>query len=178
MYLIEKIFAPKDYISRDDLFIAVGNITESISSQSSEHVILFSALLGAFSAFIFNLVYWFLTRRANKKDSLIKRAIYLIDELEQELIEYWAETSGRNYKLEIRINAKFVLLLKIFDIIKIYSFCKRNKSAMFYMINTIDVLYDMATGGEFETSNRCRNPTIARDCASYMSDLKSKLFLL
>lgn len=119
--------------------------------------ILLGAVVGAFSAFVFNLLLWWISRKAAKKDATQQ---ILLDTLElalEEAIEYWSGSQSLSESKKLLSEAKLKLLVKA-QITLIDNFTnsfskKLLASNKVTLENFKSEAYELVTGGSFESSN-------------------------
>lgn len=179
-----------------DLNAKVHESLSHFSSQISEAIIqsndklsvtallfaIFVAFIGALSAYLFNHLHWRIVRKTNKSYSTGTDLIDLIQKLEEEALKYWVSSYNSSKKEEIlvseitiksmirQIHSQTKVLVNIVDKKKIIHKKKQ--------INNFPYeIYDLVTGGEFES--RSRNPSkrkamrIAKRCSDARANISS-----
>jgi hypothetical protein len=182
----------------EDTFDAISNQLIGLSSSLDQHgqavkdaihatsntpwtSIVLGAVLGALSAFLFNLLNLAIVRRRNKRESLAKGIIETIILLEDEAIGYWLQSAAEmsavdRRKSEIMIKAKFKSIPS--QTRKLYAAMfktKKNKIIIHKCLTALESLYDEATGGDFETNDRRASSSKASKITTICNELISTL---
>lgn len=125
--------------------------THSDSSLSIKlYIPLISALVGAFSAFIFNRFHWQWTEKKKKETDLFYKISAIISELETLAIEYWTkDRSDSDEKSEVSIKSKMRLIQKYIRAINV-----RDKSIENELNQFASDIFDLVTGDDFESKRR------------------------
>ncbi len=140
----------------------------------------FVALVGALSAFLFNHIHWRVVRKINNSYSTGAELVELIQELELEALKYWVSSYDRNTKEEIsiseikiksiirQINTQTMTLIEIINNRKI----KAKKDQIYIFPSEI---YDLVTGGDFESKSRKSSKRRAMRIAKRCSDARANI---
>lgn len=144
---------------------------------------IFIAFIGAFSAFLFNYLNWKIIK---KKESILKTCSSInqfIDELEKTSIDYWVEDYKENNKIkitcsEITIKSRLRLINKYIDILLSESEKSLGEYAKTNIKKFINDVYDIITGGDFESKSRKASNQIANKISIKCSDMRATLHTL
>ncbi|GAA3923796.1 hypothetical protein [Litoribacillus peritrichatus] len=143
------------------------------------------ALVAALAVFIFNLIYFKNVNKVNKEAHYSNIALKLLEFFESSATSYWIserikdkrkkDTNNKEMKLlEIKIKSDFLVLRTSLE-----KFCNlisiKNSSDSKQILALIDELYDLSTGGEFESDSKVSNPKITSEISKLVSRLKSIL---
>lgn len=143
------------------------------------------ALVAAVAVFIFNLIYFKNINSVNKKAHYSNIALKLLEYFESSATKYWISERIKDKRkkdendkemklLEIKIKSDFSVLRTSLD-----SFCGlfSNKETIDQkrIIALVDELYDLSTGGNFESDSKVSEPKITNEISNLVSKLKSIL---
>lgn len=118
-----------------------------------------SAVIGAFSAFMFNKFNW---RNQKKVDSILSMEKELLNNIRtfsDDAIEYWSEDQCSLDKpklLEARIKMSFTSISPQFKLLY-YNHPNPPSYLILKVENDISKLYEHSTGGDFESIKRANN---------------------
>ncbi|MDN7137894.1 hypothetical protein J6J34_06710 [Pseudidiomarina sp. 1ASP75-14] len=119
--------------------------------------VLLGAIVGAFSAFVFNLLLWFISRKAAKKDATQQILLETLEPALEEAIEYWSGSFSGNQAKKLLSEAKLKLLVKAqTTLIDNFtnSFSKKLlTSNKVTLENFKSEAFELVTGGSFESIN-------------------------
>lgn len=127
------------------------------------------ALIGAFAAFVFNYINWIIDRRHRRIESLAVGLSNLICDIEDESITYWIQDANQMSEIE-RKKSEIIIKSKALSIrVQSDNFCdaffrkksKRLESFAAVSMKFNDDLYELATGGDFESATRLAEPATA-----------------
>ena len=111
---------------------------------------LISALVGAFSAFLFNRFHWKMVEKKKKETDLFVKISTLIGELETLSVQYWIKDHNENDdEKEVYLKSKFRLLYKYIRAIDVKAESIKNKLVEFQSDT-----FDLVTGEDFESKKR------------------------
>lgn len=161
---ISSYHIPSDSISAEDFFFAV-----------------LIAIIGAFSAYLFNYFHWRMVRRKDKLSGIFFAFNSLIKEFESIAIEYWlidynAKQMQHLNMLEVSIKSRvrlinrYTRLLRSKKLTPVY-----NVSILDKIENFGDAVFDLATGGEFESKNRVSSKSTAIKISNLCSDIRAQI---
>ena len=141
-----------------------------------------AALLGAASAYLFNYFHWKIVESKNTISSLCKLITDTIDTLEQSSVHYWLEESfdkasvGKQF--EITIKAKCEVLGRQTE--QLFAKINTNQPASrtLKIRQAVNDIYDIATGGDFESLNRKADPVKAAKIGRLCTKVKVEVLAL
>jgi hypothetical protein len=156
------------------------NLASAPSTLDNIFIGLSVAVLAALTAFIFNLIYWLIVSRNERKSHCGKLLIAQIETFEKVSIEYWTqgyepekdtelarmETTIKSLHRSIRsISTTFISTLP-----------GKNKSAIQESLNRfIDQAYDGLTGDDFGSRQRKNSRSTANLAVSLCNEINSKI---
>jgi hypothetical protein len=162
---------------------ALEKIEQAIpSSTISDGVVIAitGALSGAIAAFLFN---WLYSSRTTKRDNLIKLASSLnekIEVLESSARTYWLIPYSQ--KLALKLNAQEIKIKSNLKAVRILSrsFSSRinrtkNQTLVSEITDYTDNIYDLITGGEFESKDRKASINTATKISNSSSVIRAKI---
>lgn len=140
----------------------------------------FVALVGAFSAYIFNFLHWKMVEKKQKLSKVCKAMTSLINDLEKTSVGYWLQDYDKVNHLqlqaiEISIKSKIRLISKYTKIIKPYL---NNKNLAAYKQKLEDFesdIFDWTTGDDFESTSRKASKNTAMKISKLCADIKSTI---
>lgn len=164
---------------------SISGLSEKISTipDGSYSLAIISGIIGAvvaaFAAGMLNFFYWRHVNKENKKSHFSICALEHLQEFEESALKYWIQDKKPSnvtemYLLEVKILSQFqVLKSSLSDLISQLPESEKSEKDI---INTfIGDVYDVATGGDFESSDKkCEKKTtlnISRICSSLKSTL-------
>ncbi len=124
-----------------------------------------AATVGAFSAFMFNVLHLDSAERSKKIENLASIVVNNIIELESKAVSYWlthADSANNGLKsLEIELKSRCFINQKL-----IYNFLTILPGDVPLAIRVqltkfSEEIFDLATGGDFESCQRKNNPKLA-----------------
>lgn len=163
---------------QDDYFYAFElvkscDLLNSVELQDNMIVSITAAIVGAFSAYLFNFFHWRKETKLIKKNELLKSAYNHILEMENISIDYWTvDTASANKnvitKQEIKIKCLIRILIKYPRLFP-NSFDKKDFE------NMVDDLYELCTGGDFESSKRKKCDKTALNISLLCAEIRLNL---
>lgn len=121
------------------------------------------AFAGAFAAYLFNYFHWQMVEKRQVKSNLSTALCDCIKELEDASVKYWLTASDSNSQIEskqIEISIKSQLTIMRAHISRLGK--SDNESETVSTLDEFsDEIYDLITGGEFESTSRPESPNIA-----------------
>ncbi|MDH0053813.1 hypothetical protein [Pantoea ananatis] len=161
------------------------NIAEAISSSGSNSLSdgIWLALIGALSAFLFNIVQKRYEKSSVKLSKSGEATLSLIKELEAISVEYWLKGYDdkdieKSQLSEINIKAMLMTLdANIKTIIDNLPMVNKTENKT-YLRDFSSGIYDLASGGDFESTSRRANRRTASKIARKCSDAKAMLLKL
>lgn len=116
---------------------------------------LVGGITGAFSAFVFNFIHWKIVEKNKSLSSLCKLSTSFITELENHCLNYWLSENNREQKrLELEIVSMCSVVRSLVIELNAKSGAKKARSELQSLENFTIQIFDTATGGSFESSNR------------------------
>lgn len=127
-----------------------------------------SATVGAFSASAFNYFHWKMVEKKHKESEYLAILSKVIAELEDLSLEYWIkDANDEDSKNEAYLKSKLWFLQK-------YTRLKKDKE----LNDFVSEMYDLITGGDFETKNRKASNAKAIKISKKFSDIKVYVYRL
>lgn len=142
-----------------------------------------AAVLGAFSAYIFNRIHWNMVEKKRKSSIKCGELVATINDMEQKSIQYWVqgyseENAQEISALEVVLKTK-PRLLKGFAREFVASLkndkARRIKGSLDFFQREI---FDIATGGDFESKKREASKARAIKISRLCSEIKAKVAAL
>ena len=141
---------------------------------------LFVALIGAFSAYCFNHWHWKTVKRNTNIANLSKELNVLIKQLEDESVNYWVKDYDDKFHHEISA-AEVLIKSKIRVINSIIDTFTNGLSGEDYKYQIKRLkdfrceLFDLVTGGDFESKRRKASKTKANKISSDFSNIRATI---
>ena len=138
------------------------------------------AIVGAFSAFIFNILYWRIVRQHSKINKAVDSLVSVLSELESIAVPYWLEDASdirdkdREFQ-EIKIVTLNRLLIKSTENLKLALNGPDKEDKVKTLAGFQDKIFDLSTGDDFESVGRVKNFHTANRIAFECTDFR--LFL-
>lgn len=136
------------------------NDTLSSTPKGSLSEVIIGALFSVIAAFTFNLIYWYLVDKKKKLSSSIARLNTVLDAFEKTATEYWyfsyhIRHSKSNKIKEMKMKAEHRILRQSkSEIVKLIHRKKTKTEVDAELTELLSSLFDSATGGDFESSER------------------------
>lgn len=155
---------------------------EALYNSSYVIIALCLIIVGAFSAYLFNMLHWKIVDRRSRQSNLCGTINSLIQEFEQQSVEYWLKSQSDSMRedihlYEIGIKSKFILIWR-------YSQGYKNKYGRMVssrihrdMDNHLEEVFDLATGGDFESAGRVASKSKAYKISKKCSEIRAILEL-
>jgi len=174
---------------KNDICNSIGDLSKSLeaaithtdnNSFSNFFFTLIVAIVGAFSAYLFNFFHWKMVEKKKIESQVIQYAESLIKNLEIMAVNYWVE----NYKEqnEHEINAIEIMIkstlhslnqhISNFDFIK--NNCGQNSNKQI-LKDFHSEIYDLITGDDFESKNRKSSKSKAMKISLLCTDVRAKI---
>jgi hypothetical protein len=138
-----------------------------------------ASIVGAFSAFIFNIFHWQIVDKRNNLTSLGKLVDSTIQELEAKAVKYWVASEAIQLEdkksLEIEIKSYCLLNNKLIIEFNAKISDKASISTMHSLNSFKDDIYDLVTGGEFESVSRVSEPRKAGKISKMCTKARSEV---
>lgn len=156
------------------------NNTLSTTPEGSLYEILFGALFSVLAAFVFNFLYWRLKERKEKLFARVNEAKVALEDFEINASNYWScnydKEKPQAYVIqEAKIKANHLILMSTFEK-HIQPFVEPSqKKLSTKILSEIDGLFDISTGGDFESSSRMANPKTVSDIIKRCARIKTQL---
>ena len=159
MAITEGAFYPRQLLVRDGLYVLALSIG------------------GAFSAFVFNLVLRRVERNADRFDSTTLIFKELVDEIETAAVQYWiSRAKPDDAILELRLKSKIFLLNVFIGVFEKSVVKKRKHKGLVEQLKKFtDLVFDEATGGDFESAVREASPSTANSVSNLCAKMKADL---
>ena len=150
------------------------------SGASALSIGVISALAGAFSAFIFNVIFQLYLNKRQKQSNLVEMLLLSLDNINSMARDYWIEGYRNEIKCqiyiqEIKIKSELALLRKIFEIYKSTDNRKNRDMVCKDIDDFLKKSYDLITGDQFESVDRLPSNLIATEIAILFSTAKLKI---
>ncbi|WP_445401801.1 hypothetical protein [Zobellella sp. An-6] len=139
-----------------------------------------SGITAAMSAFLFNHFNWKYIKKVNRLAHFSNICIKMLTNFEEASLSYWLTDKNNSNqkemeKLEIHINSTFKMLSGNID-----EFCsslnKKHKSDEKKIKNIRSEIFDIATGGDFQSATRDNSKPVAIKITSLCCQAKSTLY--
>ena len=176
----------------NDLSGAIGGLSKSLESSlgalhgNSLAQLLFGvlvAIVGAFSAYLFNFFHWKMVEKKRTISQITGELIALIQGLESVAVKYWVQDYRYNDKEEI--NATEVVIKSKLRLINHYimdfgSILNIDKKKIFHrhLEDFHADIFDLVTGGDFESTVRKSSKPRAMKISFRCSDIRAKIYSL
>jgi hypothetical protein len=145
---------------------------------------IFAAIIGAFSAYIFNLFHWQIARKFDRRAQYLYAIKSKIDQFDELCTKYWItsnEGSNSNNKLDEITRKTYELQIKswykslISHINSYITFTYKNEQERVRKekdINTLlENIFDQSSGGDFEQKHRTEEPKRCSQINTLCTDL-------
>ena len=141
------------------------------------------ALVAAFAVFVFNSIYFKKINAINKKAHYANTTLKLIEYFEETSTNYWISERVKDQRrknvnnkemklLEIKIKSEFLVMR-----ISLERFCEllpsNDSSDSKKISSSVDELYELATGGEFESEDKKSSVKVTKEIAKKCAFLKA-----
>ena len=141
---------------------------------------IFIVFMAAFSAYVFNLLHWMMVNKKQKKAGITTALSKLVDELELLSVTYWLDNYDEKRKLEIRtteitIKPKIRLIVRYIKILSAALNSRKSASEIKKLDDFGNDIFELVTGGEFESICRIASPKKAIDISTKCSDVKAMI---
>jgi len=141
---------------------AVDKVSHTITTTSTSSVLepAIVVIIGAFTAYLFNLFHWRMVENRKSITNISDGLIQLILRLEDVSVNYWLSCyAGGDNEIErqvseIKIKSDLLLIAKFSKTLLNKTTPRNNISIGEDLENQISILFDLATGGEFESKTR------------------------
>ena len=174
----------------DKIHASLGEASSRISEaiiQSNDKLTLtaiffavFVALIGALSAYLFNFLHWKIVRKTNKLYGSGVELIELIQRLESEALKYWISSYDDSKKEEILIaEISIKSIIRRIDVqtraLVTLLGDNRMKGKKQQISGFPYDIYDLVTGGDFESKARSSSKRKAMKISKQCSDARSNV---
>lgn len=131
----------------------------------------FSVVIGALLGYFFNRFHWSWTEKKKKTTESFSKIVTLISELETLSVDYWTKDHGEDdEKNEVYIKSKIRLLTKYTRAINTNDHSIKNE-----IDNFVSDIFDLVTGGDFESKNRKASKTTAISISYKCADMNANV---
>ena len=141
-----------------------------------------AAILGATSAYLFNYFHWKVVEDKNTVSSLCRLITDTIDVLEKNSVEYWLEDSfdkaNIRKQIEITIKAKCEVLSRQTEQLFAKVSPEQPASRIYKIRDSVNQIYDIATGDDFESLNRKSDPVKAAKIGRLCTKVKIEVITM
>lgn len=172
----------------DELVCLATSLTKSIdnATEISTPDIFFGlslATIGAFAAWLFNHLHWKMVEASERKKAARNVMLELINDLENPALEYWLadfdpENKKTNEAKEIRLKSNLKLVVNqaksLSELINKSSQTSTRVAIEHYAYD----LFDVVTGGEFESHQKKRSKSTANKISDLCIKVKVELYKL
>jgi hypothetical protein len=141
---------------------------------------IFVAILGALSAFLFNYFHWRIVRKTDKLYNVGSELKDLIKDLEDEALRYWVSSYASSRKEDVSISEISIksmirqVELQTKTLIELSGEKKLN-SKKEKIENFPSEIFDLITGGDFESKSRVPSNVTAMKVAKKCSDARANI---
>lgn len=151
------------------------SVTDSIFSTDVAFAI-FIAIIGAFSAYLFNLFHWQFVSKREKISRIGEALLRTTDDLEKLSVHYWtsdchSSNAEETHATEVLIKSRSRLLAKYVDIYVTKGKFKNNHPRAKKLVLLTCELYDVATGEDFESKKRSASRAKAQKISNMCADI-------
>ena len=141
-----------------------------------------AAILGAFSAFLFNHFHWRYTKSSSLKEQYALAIISEVNDLRETCMTYWSsgnENSGEANSLNESTRKCYEVKIKsLYRSVVMHStdysstFYKKDNLSSFEsgLYRRLEVLFEAVTGGDFEKATRASNNIRASNASALSAD--------
>ena len=168
----------------DDLISRLEQLNTTLSTTPKYSFIetLGGALFSVLAAFVFNFLYWKMKEKKEKLQASIMEAKVALEEFEINSSSYWScdyrskDITSSSIQ-EAKIKSNHFILLSTFNnkIRPLIGSTKKEKEFKEKITKEIESLFDIATGGDFESSSRMANRKTVSDIIRRCARLKTQL---
>lgn len=161
------------------------NKTLSATPSGSLKEVLIGAIFSVIAAFTFNFLYWKAKEKKDRLHAAISEAKDALFDFEQNAVEYWSSdydirNSKTNTIQQAKIKANHTLLLSTHTnrILPLLSSSQRKADKADIKMSLsieIETLFDIATGGDFESSVRKANKKNVSDIIRRCTRIRTRL---
>jgi hypothetical protein len=162
-------------------------LTDTMNSVSglTTGQVLFSLVIvvvGALSAWLFNYLHWKVVRKTDQKTKVADGLVSLLGELEPVAIKYWLEDFDIQKQSSIEVDEiKLKSILKLFAsqvglLNEIIGERSPQKPLGLVLEQSANKLFDVVTGGDFETHSRKRSKFTASKISNLCAQTKMKIY--
>lgn len=164
-------------LANQELGHSIDLLNSTFATQSDNLIKQFlpiiSVVLGAILGFYLNRLHWKYTEQNKKEASLFEKLSKLISEIETLSVEYWIkDRDDDDVKSEVYIKSKILLLSNYIRNIKM-----TDKSIKSYLEKFSLEIFDVITGGEFESSQRKASKSKAISISRKCTDINASLLI-
>lgn len=146
-------------------------------------IALFVVFIGAFSAYIFNFLHWKMVDKRNKLSKIGESLNILIKDLEVCAIEYWTKDYNELEQhqinvLEISLKSRLLLIPKYILILnaELAGLDRKKHTLTTNKLTEFGCqIFDLVTGGEFESKQRKASKSKAMRISSQCSNVRAKI---
>jgi len=147
----------------------VSHVNSSYELKSFIPII--SVTIGALLGYFFNRFHWSWTEKKKKETESFAKLFTLISELETLSVDYWTKDHDEDdEKNEVYIKSKIRLLTKYTRAIT-----TQDKSIKNEIENFVSDIFDLVTGGDFESKNRKASKTTAITISYKCADINANV---
>ena len=152
----------------------------NISSNAGVTTVIYSALVAAFAAFIFNYFHWRIVAR-NERHSIVGNLLLSqIEDIEKISVEYWLQPYNGNNSTDLACMESTIKSLHGAIRISVSIYIKKiprqsQKELEKQLDKFVGKLFDVATGGDFQTKSHSASRVRANQLLALCNNIKSKL---
>lgn len=157
------------------------SLVEAIKSTSGIDaadavVAIFVALLGAASAYLFNHLHWTTVSRKEKVAAQLAGISALISSFENVAVSYWVSAqSPASLEAQVLIKARHRAIVKQRGVLAKILSDGKHLPLHRQLSRFSDDVFDVATGGDFESANRQASESTATAIAVFVADIQALL---
>lgn len=174
-------------INSEKLILALDKLNNTLSTTptGSFKEVLGGAIFSVIAAFVFNFLYWKVKEKKERLRAAINEAKDALLDFEENAVEYWShdynpKDAKTNTVQEAKIKANHSLLLstytnRIFPLLTSVQVKNENANLKKSIQSEIENLFDIATGGDFESSSRKASKKNVADIIRRCTRIRTRL---
>lgn len=145
-------------------------------------VAILGSVFAAIAAYVINYLHWSRAKEAEKTENLTKAIIQTVERLELFAIDYWLQPYDQSKVMELEtleINIKSTHA-SIMSHSSVFQKNRGTQTTSKSLEKFVDEIFDIATGGDFESTSRTASKStatkISKSCETLKINLLSELF--
>jgi hypothetical protein len=167
----------ENILANDNLHTSIDLLNSALVSHANSSyglksfIPIISVIIGALLGYFFNRSHWSWTEKKKKETESFTKLFTLISELETLSVDYWTKDHNEDdEKNEVYIKSKIRLLTKYTRAIN-----TKDKSIKNEIDNFVSDIFDLVTGGDFESKNRKASKTTAISISYKCADINANV---